>query len=538
MIAAILRAQFLSMRMGARRGAVFGAIAATLWYGFWTLLALLTYGLAATADRAALDYALPLGFLLIFAYWQVIPVLSASMGSSLEMRKLLVYPVPHGKLFSIELLLRLAAGAEMIMLLAGGLAGLLSNHAAGGWAALPRLFAAVLLFILFNLLLGSGVRSVLERLLARRTVREVLVLVLLMLWMVPRLLMMNGALPKWLPAVGTALGAFGWPWSAAARAAAPPAGQSPWLPLGSLCCWTALAAWFGRMQFERTLRYDTAAAQATPANGSSRARGLVERFYRLPGLLWRDPLAGIVEKELRSLARTPRFRVVFIMGFTFGLLVWLPMVAGRHAPRAGGLSGYFLPIVCVYALTILGQVTYWNCFGFDRSAVQIYFAAPQPLSAALLGKNIACLIFIYVEVSIVIGITAALRMTAGWGHVLESLVVVAVCSLYMLALGNISSVQYPRPLSPERVSQGGASSRFQGLLFLVYPLALIPVFLAYLARYALGSRIAFAVVLALAAAIGGVFYWLAMESAVNTATTRREYLIQELSRGEGPVASN
>jgi hypothetical protein len=32
------------------------------------------------------------------------------------------------------------------------------------------------------------------------------------------------------------------------------------------------------------------------------------------------------------------------------------------------LSRHFLTLICVYALTLLGQVSYWNCFGFDRSA--------------------------------------------------------------------------------------------------------------------------------------------------------------------------
>jgi hypothetical protein len=42
-------------------------------------------------------------------------------------------------------------------------------------------------------------------------------------------------------------------------------------------------------------------------------------------------------------------------------------------------------------------VTYWNCFGIDRSAAIFYFAAPQPMSRTLLGKNIACLFFLYLE---------------------------------------------------------------------------------------------------------------------------------------------
>ena len=159
------------------------------------------------------------------------------------------------------------------------------------------------------------------------------------------------------------------PWNAAAHGALGRS-RSPAAML-SLCGWTLAAFWFGRTQFERSLRYDAAAAQATPLRTAAR-RGprCWSAFTGCPGAVLRDPLAGIVEKELRSLARTPRFRMVFVMGFTFGLA---GVVSGDRRSRAGARgpkSQYFLIIVCVYALTLMGQVSYWNCFGFDRSAAR------------------------------------------------------------------------------------------------------------------------------------------------------------------------
>ena len=108
----------------------------------------------------------------------------------------------------------------------------------------------------------------------------------------------------------------------------------------------------------------------------------------------------------------------------------------------------------------------------------------------------------------------------------------------MLGMGNITSVQYPRALNPERVSQGGASSRFQALVFLLYPVSLLPVLLAYLARYALQSEVIFYLVLAMAALIGAAIYWIAMESAVSAAIERRESIIQALSTSDGPIAAD
>ena len=71
-------------------------------------------------------------------------------------------------------------------------------------------------------------------------------------------------------------------------------------------------------------------------------------------------------------------------------------------------------------------------------------------------------------------------------------------------------------MSPERVSQG-AAGRYQALIFLVYPLALSPIALAYLTRYAFDSQAAFSVALAAAACLGGMVYGTSVGSAVRTA---------------------
>jgi len=542
MIAAILRAQLLSMRVGASRGAIFSIITGVIWYGIWAVAAIAAGTLASSASANQLEHYAPLTFLGICAYWQIVPVISASMGSGLDIRKLLIYPAAHATLFEVELLLRLIAGLEMIMVLAGGGIGILFNRSAGGWPTLMRLAAAILLFIAFNLLLASGLRSLLDRLLSRRRVREVLSFVLLMLYVVPRIMFQTGARFRGVSRATGALQSPLFPWTASAQLGLPLPGGAPWLALVSLLAWGFIALWFGRGQFERNLRFDAAAAQAVPmTTGLSRTRQWIERFYRLPSLLWRDPLAAIVEKELRSLLRTPRFRMVFIMGFTFGLMIWFPMATRRRLGGGGTTeafgSRYFLAIVCVYAMTLIGQVTYWNCFGFDRSAAIFYFTVPQSLRKTLLGKNIAALVFIFIEAFVLTGLTAVLGLTSAWQTIAETLAVVGVCSLYMLALGNIASVHYPRGLTPERVSQGGASSRFQGLIFLLYPVALLPVGLAYLARYSFDSEMLFLILLALAAIGGGVFYYSAMESSASTAIRRREDIIRELSKGEGPVAT-
>jgi ABC-2 type transport system permease protein len=539
MIRAILRAQWLSMRISrvaSGRGAVFSVSIAVLWYGFWTVIAAVAEELtAARGLRAQILAWLPVGLLAVFGYWQLAPLASATMGASLDLRKLLVYPVPRRALFLVEILLRITTCAELLLLLAGVAIGLLRNPAFGGWGALARVPVAMALFVAFNLMLAAGLRNLIERLLTRKGIREVLALLMMLVGVLPRLLIVTGVKAHRVERIFPTASNPIWPWGAASHFMLAPAAGNLNLALAALLAWVAAAYLFGRWQFNRSLRYDFQEAQATAA--PDRRRPWTEGLYRLPSLLLPDPLCAMVEKELRSLVRTPRFRLVFVMGFSFGLVVWLPMML-RGRVTHSAVSGNFLAVVSLYALFLLAQVTYGNAFGFDGSAAQLYFSAPVALSRALAAKNIAAAIFIFLEIAAVATACTLLRLGISPGKIAEAFLVTAIAALYLLGIGNLSSVNYPRRMSAQRVSAGGGAGRAQGVLFLLYPVALLPVFLAYLARYAFDNQGVFYGILACAAALGVAIYWMAMESAAAAARNRRETILAELSRGEGPMVAD
>jgi hypothetical protein len=156
---------------------------------------------------------------------------------------------------------------------------------------------------------------------------------------------------------------------------------------------------------------------------------------------------------------------------------------------------------------------------------------------ALAGKNVAAALFILVEMLAITLVSTLFRSRIPVGKVLEAYVVTAIVGIYLLATGNLSSVHFPRAMNPERVSQGGAASRMQALIFLFYPVALLPVFLAFWARYVFESELIFYLILTFAAILGAAVYWIAMDSATQTAVERREKILMELSRGEGPLAT-
>jgi ABC-2 type transport system permease protein len=531
---ALLRAQLLStraaLRGSGRRGAIFSALLGMFWYGFWVTVAVGVFAFTSDPDeRHNIQLWLPAGLLAVMLWWQISPVMTASFGAGLDLRRLLIYPIPRGKLYIAEVMLRLTSCGESLLVVAGGAAGLILNPAFRGWAPV---LASVLLFVCFNLLLSAGVRNLIERLFSYRRMREVLVLLVVLAAALPRLLLSAGVRPRDLQAPLAIADGRPWPWAAAAHAAL---GEDAAFAFPVLAVWTLAAWWFGRRQFERSLRHDAQAAGATPA--SARTGSWAERLYRLPERFLPDPLASIAGKELRSLGRTPRFRTIFIMGFTFGLLVWLPLIL-RHGPHPHtALQENFLVVVSLYALTLLGQISYWNSFGFDRSAIQTWFIAPVPLSRVLVGKNLAAALFILLEVLAVTAACLILRVHIPPEKILEAFIVTPIASLYMLALGNLSSVHFPRPMNPEQVSRGGSAGRFQGLLFIVYPAAMLPVVLAYLVRWVTGSTLAFYLVMLFAALLGAAVYWTSINSAARAAHLRREQLIATLSSTQGPVAS-
>ena len=97
------------------------------------------------------------------------PLVTLSLGVSLEMGKLRTYPISMGSLFVVECLLRLGTGSEMVLLLAGLFGGL----AYADSPYLAQLGGAFVLFVAFNVFFSAGMRNLVERVFRRRRLREV-----------------------------------------------------------------------------------------------------------------------------------------------------------------------------------------------------------------------------------------------------------------------------------------------------------------------------------------------------------------------------
>src|SRR6202167_3051257 len=190
---AIVWAQWRSVRNHFPRanvgGLVFTGVLTTIWYGAFAYFGVLAGILLSRASEVvAFHKLLPAALLLVFLYWQVIPVLLTSMGASLDLRKLLVYPIPRRALFAIEVILRLSTAVEMLLILMGAAIGLLLNRSVPLWAPF-----SLAIFVLFNLFCSTGVRDLLVRLLAHKRAREMVVFLVVIAAALPQLMLFRGS---------------------------------------------------------------------------------------------------------------------------------------------------------------------------------------------------------------------------------------------------------------------------------------------------------------------------------------------------------
>src|ERR1700722_14077270 len=211
-------------------GMLFTGVLTAIWYGAFAYMAVLAAILLSDpGELPAFHKILPAALLLCFLYWQVIPVLLTSMGASLDLRKLLVYPIPKRALFAIEVILRLSTGVEMLLILAGAALGLLLNRDVPLWAPF-----SLALFVLFNLFCSTGIRDLLVRLLAHKRVREIIVFLVVISAALPQLMLFRGSQSRMQQFFNSEPSAI-LPWTATARLAL---GEFSWRSLGVMLAWT------------------------------------------------------------------------------------------------------------------------------------------------------------------------------------------------------------------------------------------------------------------------------------------------------------
>jgi hypothetical protein len=224
--------------------------------------------------------------------------------------------------------------------------------------------------------------------------------------------------------------------------------------------------------------------------------------------------------------------MVYAMSCVFGIVMYMPALR-NPSPRSFAMQSA-LPIMALYGMLMLGPISYWNAFGFDRSAVQGYFSWPVRFRDALIAKNITVALLIVPQILLITVVGKSAHLPSSFAKFVETAAVTLIASLYWFSMGNIVSVRIPRAMDPEKMNQ--MANKLQALSVLSAPVLLLPIGLAYWARAVFENEMIFGGLLVVAAAVGGVFYKVGLDSAVTAAERRRESMMMQLSRSEGPLS--
>jgi ABC-2 type transport system permease protein len=506
-------------------GTVLLWLVTALWYGIFASMAVFLAVEIPTIPRSDLTRWLAPGFLCVFLFWQTVPLLTLSSGWSLELKKIQIYPIRTGALFGLETLLRISSAPEMIIVLTGVAAGLLRRSDVPRFAPLT-----LILFVAFNLFMQLGIRDLILRSFERSRLREVFAVLIISIGVMPQLVLRTTIGRTLKPYFLGVAGSGFFPWQQAASLSL---GVLDPRNIFSSVLWTAAAFLFARWTFAKSLLGEDAFQTAS----DGRVGPEQSTKFRLAAALaspFRDPLSALIEKEITSLVRMPRFRVVYATSCLLGLLIFIPAVI-RSEHASGFFERNLVPMVSAYGLLILGETLLLNVFGLDRTAAQIYFAAPLQLRVVLVAKNFVAIWFVLIQNMIIALIATSLRPSLTRLDLAAGLMVCAVLAIFLLTAGNLISVVAARPVDPRETFKKQSSAKIQLWTLGATLVLFFLVGFAFLARYAFHSTGVFFAVLAGEFAFGLIVYLFGLENAVQRGMRDKELLLQALSKSGSPL---
>lgn len=322
-----------------------------------------------------------------FLLWQIVPITLASFQQQFDMGGLLRFPLSFSSFCGLHILF----GLVDISTIMGGFccAGIWLGITLARPAIAVPAAVALLAFAAFNVLLVRAVFAWIDRWLAQRRTREMVMALFFI-----ALLSMNflnpafrshkkmsaqtrAATAHW---VHTAEAVQVWLPAGAAAQAIGGAGEGnslQWIDFLALLGLYGLAAG-GVLAVRLAAEFRGESFGEAPARASSEVR---RRQWLLDGS---GPIAAVMEKELRTIARA--------VPLLYGLGVPLVMVflfAGLFRNGSHGSINFSWGLLISVAYTVIGftQLIY-NNLGTEGAGIQILFLSPTPLRKVLLAKNL------------------------------------------------------------------------------------------------------------------------------------------------------
>ena len=373
----------------------------------------------------------------VFAFWQMFPVIAMAFTENLEPSDLLRFPLNYFSYF----LVRLVYGSmdPATLLPSTWLLGITFGIGLAKLSLLPWVILVLATFAAVNILLSRMIFAWVERWLARRRTREFLGVVFFLMIItfqfigplvgryghrnslqtqhMHELSEVQRALPPGLAAaaIDTALSRMF------------PSSLSYFLLLGA---YGAAFLYFLNVRLRAQYRGENLSEVASPGAVHQQDRKL-RLGWTVPG--FSEVISTIFEKELRYLSRSGPMLFTLIMPVVM-------MLVFRMGP-----AELALPIGAAYALLIMTNLVY-NNFGSDGGGIQFLFGAPVRFRHVVLGKNLAHLAVLALEMLLLwIGVYVMFAPLS-FAVTITTIAGLAFAAPLNFSAGNLLSVYSPKKI--------------------------------------------------------------------------------------------
>jgi ABC-2 type transport system permease protein len=467
----------------------------------------------------------------IFVWWQAFPIFVAGFGSNFEFGALLRFPLSRRAFYLLGLgygLSDFAAISSICWTLC-----MLAGAATARLGIVPSMALVCLLFVVINLTCERLIGSWIEKVLAKRRMRELFV-VLFILSMVSLNFLnpiiqhwAHGARPRFLQIIPYLRWLPGSLAGNAVRDAANADLRGFFLGIAGLLAWAVISSAFLWQRFAAQYAGEVISESAAPAAVKKRIRTQVETAER-PGL-FSPQVTAIVTKEFHYMTRNgfaflqlllPPIMVVF-----FSMQFGPGSVLKQHSLKPGTL----FPAILAYLILILISPAY-NSFAYEGKGIQTYYMAPLHFRDVLMGKNLFLVLVVAFELALSL---ALLTWRVGWPGTpmfVTTIMAAAFAVLGQLAIANWSSISFPKKIEIGKMkgqrNSGVAVWTSFGVQIVVMGICTLILFVGRWTESPWLPSVAF--IALTAAAMGG--YVASLNALDGLALKKREVLIETLTR--------
>jgi ABC-2 type transport system permease protein len=478
------------------------------------------------------DY-LAIALWLIFAFWQLYPILGSLASVPFEFSTLLRFPMTFSTFWWLAFFYGLVDPVCLVSLL--WLAAMLLGIGVASPALLPGAALVLFGFALVNLFLSRAVYLWLERWLAQRKAREILGIVFLFVivgvqFITPLALRIDKhreQAARSLTSIATVATFF------------PPGLASFSLQqfhggdlLQGLYACAALGGYAALLVLvlNRRLRAQFLGENLSEAAAPVvvRSDGKLREGWDLRGLS--GPIAAIFEKETRYLLRSGPVLFMFVMPIVILILFRLnPIMSGGGHGFASSAPDWAFPVGSAYSLLMLTNIVY-NSFGGDGSGLQFFLIAPVPMRDVLFAKNLSHVTVLAINTVLVFVATTFLYRPPRPEIVFVTLAALLFAFPLNLAAGNLMSVYSPKrhDLATFGRQRASAATGFVGMF--VQALVVGISFLVIFGAYRVGQVWLAGVAFILLSAGTSLVYWVILNKSAKAVMDRREVLVSEICR--------